>query len=213
MPRAKPPTRAELVILVKQHLERAGEQGLSRSELALLIPNTSPRSIQRAVEDLRANHNAKLTCFGRLHRYRLDAALPLPLHAPDGEDLVAFIYLLGLAKPILSPAAYERIEAAVEELDARARLHHAASDIPPANVLTASYSHAARVDESRRASMRAGARRLLRPRLALDSSAEPTAMKTSRTHVRRTAKLLLERSDLRGVQLVTWSIDFAGLPR
>jgi hypothetical protein len=33
------------------------------------------------------------------------------------------------------------------------------------------------------------------------------------THVRRTAKLLLERSDLRGVQLVTWSIDFAGLPR
>lgn len=33
------------------------------------------------------------------------------------------------------------------------------------------------------------------------------------THVRRTAKLLLEQSELQNVQLVTWSIDFAGLPR
>lgn len=33
------------------------------------------------------------------------------------------------------------------------------------------------------------------------------------THVRRNAKLLIERNDLRNVQLVTWSIDFTGLPR
>jgi hypothetical protein len=33
------------------------------------------------------------------------------------------------------------------------------------------------------------------------------------TQVRRIAKLLVEQSELRGVQLVTWSIDFAGLPR
>lgn len=149
MPRVKnrpTPTRMQLALLVKQHLERVGTEGLSRSELVALIPDTSPRSIQRAVDDLRAKHNAQLTCFGRLHRYRLDASLPLPLDAPNAEDLVAFIYLLGLAKPILSPAAYARIEAAVEELDARARVHHPATDLPSANVLTASYSHASRVD-------------------------------------------------------------------
>ncbi len=119
---------------------------MSKQELASAIPNTSLKSLQRAFAELRENYNAQLTCFGKLHRFRLDFPLPLPLHAPEPEDLVGFTYLLGLAEPILSSESYERVKAAIEHLDGLARLHHASADLPPPNVITASYSHASRVD-------------------------------------------------------------------
>jgi predicted DNA-binding transcriptional regulator YafY len=56
------------------------------------------------------------------------------------------MYLLCLAKPIVSPETYARLELAVEELDARARRHNAPSDLPRTNTITSSYSHASRID-------------------------------------------------------------------
>lgn len=147
MPPAKLP-RAELLVLVKHHLERAGPRGLTKQQLLTLLgpTRTSLRSIQRAFADLRTHHDADLVCFGKLHRWRLDSPLPLPLLAPDTADLVAFVYLLALAEPVVSAESHARLKLVVEELDARARRHTPAADLPHAGVITSSYTNASRVD-------------------------------------------------------------------
>jgi predicted DNA-binding transcriptional regulator YafY len=119
---------------------------MSKAEIVAAIPGTSQRSIQRAFVQRRDHHNAELTTFGRHHRVRLEARLPLPLLAPDSEDLVAFTYVVCVARPIVSPETHARLELALEELDARARQRVAPSDLPRANAITSTYSQASNVD-------------------------------------------------------------------
>ncbi|HWB78210.1 MAG TPA: hypothetical protein VG755_24765 [Nannocystaceae bacterium] len=110
MSRAKKPSRhcrAELLILVKQQLERAGEHAISTDELltALAPTGISRRTLERILSDLRTKHDANLSTSGKRRRWRLESPLPLPLDAPDRRDLIALRYAIAMAKPLLPPTS------------------------------------------------------------------------------------------------------------
>lgn len=145
---ASRPTRAELLILVKQQIERAGEQGISTAEILTALADTgiSHRTLERILSDLRSKHDADLTCTGNPRRWRFQSRLALPLDAPDREDLLAMIHAIALAKPLVPPELSFRLTTIAEVLDERVRNYTAATDLPHHNALTSSFTHSMKTD-------------------------------------------------------------------
>lgn len=151
MSRAKKPprhSRAELLILVKQQLERAGEQAISTDELltALAPTGISRRTLERILSDLRTKHDANLSTSGKRRRWRLESPLPLPLDAPDPKDLIALRYAIAMAKPLLPLDLGDRLTTLDERLDERVRNYAASTDLPHHNALTSSSTHRMKTD-------------------------------------------------------------------
>ena len=151
MSRAKKPprhSRAELLILVKQQLERAGEHAISTDELltALAPTGISRRTLERILSDLRTKHDANLSTSGKRRRWRLESPLPLPLDAPDPKDIIALRYAIAMAKPHLPLDLGDRLTTLDERLDERVRNYAASSDLPHHNALTSSSTHRMKTD-------------------------------------------------------------------
>src|SRR5687768_13357162 len=144
MPRPAPRllSRAELLIEIKQHLEAAGSRGLSKAELLAAIgpSRTSAQTIQRILSELRSDaYDAQIRYDGKDRRWHLDAPLPLPLDAPDSEDLLAVLIAQAILEPLVEPALVERITKLVEELDQRARARTSALGLPARKSMTSTF--------------------------------------------------------------------------
>lgn len=152
MPSKKPPrpTRAELLVLVKQQIERAGPHGISTAELLSLLASTgiTRRTLERILSDLRSKHGADLVITGSPKRIRLDSPLPLPLEAPHPKDVIALHHAIALATPLLPRDLGDRLTTLAEGLDERVRNYAAATDLPHHNALTSSFTRSMKTDDS-----------------------------------------------------------------
>jgi predicted DNA-binding transcriptional regulator YafY len=138
--------RTEILVLVKQQLERAGERGLTKQELVAAIGASSPQTIQRALDELRETHDGRIRCVGKIHRWRLEAPLAMPLDAPDRDDLLAVLIAQAILEPLLDAALRERIAKLVEELDERVRKRETPSELPARKAMTSTLTLGTRSD-------------------------------------------------------------------
>lgn len=157
-----PLPRPELVILVKQHLERAGTDGLTKQDLLTAIgpERTSLQTIQRVLDDLRSDtYEAQLTCSGADRRWRLEAPLAMSLEAPDAEDLLAVLLAQSLIERLALPPLRERFAKFVEEIDERVRRHASSTDLPTRKAMTSSLTLGTRIDPRMLSDLGAACRR------------------------------------------------------
>lgn len=122
-------SRTEVRVAVKRALERAGDRGLTKAELVATIgaERTSPQTVQRALVELRTSYDAPIECVGRDRRWRLTAQLPMPLEAPEHDDLLAVLVAQAVLHPLADAALRTRLARLVEDLDERARGRASAS--------------------------------------------------------------------------------------
>lgn len=152
MPRTRttsPLSRAELLVLVKQHLERAGSHGLTKQELVDAIgpANTSLATVQRVLDDLRSDaYEAQISSYGKIRRWRFEAPLSIPLEAPDRDDLLAVLIAQAILEPLVDPPLRERLGKLVEDLDDRARTRGSTTDLPSLKAMTSSLTLGTRID-------------------------------------------------------------------
>jgi predicted DNA-binding transcriptional regulator YafY len=151
MPRSGGPkklTREELRILVKQHLERAGSTGLTREDLVAAIgpANTSLATVQRVLNDLRGEtYEAPIVYSARDRRWRLEVPLPMPLEAPEQDDVLTAILAQTMLEPIIDAQLHSHFDKIVEDLDARMRSRVSPKGLPPRKAVTASISLSTRM--------------------------------------------------------------------
>jgi predicted DNA-binding transcriptional regulator YafY len=113
--------REELKIAVLRVLELVGEQGATKAEIVARIRNTTLVSVQRALDDLRELHDAKIVCVGKERRWKLVEAFGMPLVAPDREDLVAVLVAQAILEPIADAELKQRLDRLVADVDERVR--------------------------------------------------------------------------------------------
>lgn len=141
--------REELVIAVARELEKVGSDGATKEELVAAIGNTSGVSVQRALDDLRTVHDAKLEHFGRERRWRLNAPFGMPLIAPDREDLVAILIAQAVLEPFADAELQERLRRLVADLDDLVRSREPAErlrSLPSPAAVSATLTLGTRVD-------------------------------------------------------------------
>jgi predicted DNA-binding transcriptional regulator YafY len=138
---SRPLALSEVIPLVKEHLERAGENGMTKQELVDAIgpERTSLVTVQRALEALRSDtYDAQITSFGKVRRWRIEAPLAMPLEAPDRDDVLAVLVALAILEPYLEHSLLARLAKLVEELDQRARDRGSSTDLPVHKAMTSS---------------------------------------------------------------------------
>ena len=146
---AKPLSRKEVALLVKEHLERAPDPGLTKQELVDAIgpDRTSLVTVQRALDDLRSDtYEAQITCSGKERRWRLEAPLAMPLEAPDRDDVLAVLVALAILEPYLEQSLLARLAKLVEDLDQRARERGSSIDLPPRKAMKSTLTFGTRTD-------------------------------------------------------------------
>lgn len=141
-------TRAQVVILVKQLLERAATEGMTKAQLVAAIgpSRTSPQTIQRALDELRERHEGQIRYSGRDQRWRLEAPLSMPLEAPERDDLLYQLYAEAMTKPLLGPRFVTRIRKIIEDVDDRFRQRGTPTDVPKHNAMTSTSTLASSID-------------------------------------------------------------------
>jgi hypothetical protein len=141
--------REQVLLLVKQHLDRVGADGITKRELLTAIgpKRTSLVTIQRALNDLRNVYDAQLTCTGADRRWRLEAPLSLPLLAPDQFH----VFLMHVSKAVLESLGldYGRMDGLVEGFDEKARETTSPTKLPPPNIVTSSVTLGSTIDDER----------------------------------------------------------------
>lgn len=144
----RPLSRAEVLLLVKQHLERAADHGVTKRELLASIgpDRTSLVTIQRALDDLRDTYDAQITCTGADRRWRSHARLAMPLVAPEPEDRFVALLAESMLEPHALAPMQERIERIVEGFDEGVRRTTAPSELPARKVVTSSVTLGSRID-------------------------------------------------------------------
>ncbi len=113
--------REALMIEVLRVLEAAGDRGATKTEIVAAIRNTVAVSVQRALDDLRKVHGAKIEPMGKQKRWKLLEPFSMPLVAPDREDLVAVLVAQAILEPIADAELRHRLGRLVEDLDERVR--------------------------------------------------------------------------------------------
>jgi predicted DNA-binding transcriptional regulator YafY len=140
---------ASLKLDVLDLLRAAGTRGATKREIVAAIgerEQTSDVSVQRALTELRLEHDARIEYEGVGRRWRLVAPLHLPFTAPDREDLVAVLVAQAILEPIADDALRERIGKLVEELDDRVRARESSDALPTASSVSATLTLGTRVD-------------------------------------------------------------------
>lgn len=139
--------RRELVLLVKQHLERA-PAGLTKHDLLTAIgpSNTSLASIQRALDDLRTHHDADLHYDPQTHLWRLASPLHLPLEDPDALDVTAGLVAQTIAASLGDLELAERLMTLVEDLDGRARARNPTTELPSRKAMSCALTLGTQID-------------------------------------------------------------------
>lgn len=119
--------RAPEVIRV---LTRAGRRGLTKTEIVAALGNTSHVSIQRTLNTLR-DRDAQIEFVLAARRWRLSSPFPMPLEAPDDDDIVAVLLAKEILAPLLDADIVDRIGRVAEQLDEKrvARAGGAASAV------------------------------------------------------------------------------------
>jgi len=124
-----------LTIAVLGALRDAGEGGLTKQEIVSKIGNTSSVSVQRALKDLREQHDAQIEYLRQHQRWRLTAPFGMPLQAPECEDLVAVLIAQAILEPLADADLLGRVQRLAEDLDERARRRASSERLPsPASV-------------------------------------------------------------------------------
>jgi predicted DNA-binding transcriptional regulator YafY len=141
--------RPQVLLLVKHHLDRVGQLGITKLELlgAIGPHRTSLVTIQRALDDLRNLYDAKLTCTGAERRWRLEAPLSLPLLAPESVHL----FLMHVAQPMLDSLGLDdgRMDGLVEGFDEQVRKTTSAKKLPTRKVVTSGPTRGGSLDYAR----------------------------------------------------------------
>lgn len=144
--------RAEVRIAVARELERAGEDGLAKSEIVTRIGNdrTSLPTVQRALDDLR-ELGAPIAPPEKGRGWRLTGPFSMPLEAPDRDDLLAVLIARAILEPVADATLRRRIDRLVEDIDARVRDRTQAvarDELPHRVAFSAALTLGTRVDAS-----------------------------------------------------------------
>jgi predicted DNA-binding transcriptional regulator YafY len=142
-----PLSRADVVLLVKEHLERAGARGMTKAELVAAIgtTKTSPQTVQRALDELRERYDGQIRYSGRDQRWRLDAPIAMPLDAPDRDDVRYQLIAEAMTEPLLG-SFVERIAKLTEDMDELARRRGEPGEIPKRKTMTSTFTQGSRID-------------------------------------------------------------------
>jgi predicted DNA-binding transcriptional regulator YafY len=152
MPRRRrkpgPLSRSQIVLLVKDLLERAADKGMTKAELVAAIGanRTSPQTVQRALVELRERYDGEIRYSGRDQRWRLAAPIAMPLDAPDRVDLAIVLFALAILEPLFGPALAARIRALVEQVDERVRRYTKPGALPTHKAMTSIFTLGSPVD-------------------------------------------------------------------
>lgn len=102
--------------------------GMTKRELVAAIGNTSLPTVQRAFDELRDRWGATLT--NSAGRWRLKERMPLPLLAPEANDVLAVMVAAASIDPLLDDQLRARLVALIEQLDDRRREVNAGGRVP-----------------------------------------------------------------------------------
>lgn len=140
---------SSLKLAVLDALRDAGAFGATKREIVdavSVVGQTSLVSVQRALTELRRDHDAQIECVGADRRWRLVAPFAMPLSAPDREDLIAVLVAQAILEPLADDELRARIGRLVEELDDRVRARESAEGLPNAGSVSAALTLGTRVD-------------------------------------------------------------------
>lgn len=95
---------------------------MRKTELVEAIGNTSGPTVQRALNDLRDQHDAAIEYDPQTQLWRLrDRGFTLPLEAPEPSDLLAVLLAEALLQPLADGELRTRLRRLAEEIDDRIR--------------------------------------------------------------------------------------------
>lgn len=150
--------RAEVGVRAIEALRREPE-GLTKAELVRRVGDTTLPTMQRALTDLKEDHDAPIEFDRSTLRWVLrDPSFSLPLEAPEPDDLTAVLFAEAMLAPLADTRLRDRLRRLAEQLDARLRAAGRAT-APPTSAVTASLSLGAPVDHDILARLLATARR------------------------------------------------------
>jgi predicted DNA-binding transcriptional regulator YafY len=113
--------RSIVITALVEHLRRNPE-GFSKAQLVARIGNTSPQTVQRALEMLTTDYGAPIVYERSFDRWRLmDPHFALPLDDPHPNDLRAVLIAEAMLVPLADDDLRHRLRLLAEQLDHKLR--------------------------------------------------------------------------------------------